>query len=91
MASAASAAVPLSTYVEARAAEMNGDETRSAQLFAMMAAADPDDHMIARRAISTAIQSGQSTLAISLARKVPAALAVTVAVLLAVTVAVDCP
>ena len=52
---------------------MNGDETRSAQLFAMMAAANPDDRTIARRAISTAIQSGQSALAISLAQKVPAA------------------
>ena len=73
MAGTAVAAVPLSTYVEARAAEMNGDETRSAQLFASMAVADPNDRTIARRAISTAIQSGQAELAISLAKKVPAA------------------
>ena len=50
---------------------MDGDEARSAQLFAMMAAADPDDRTIARRAIATAIQSGQAELAISLADDIP--------------------
>jgi len=70
-ASAANAAIPLQTYVQARAAEMNGDETRSARLFASMAVADPNDKTIARRAIATAIQSGQPELAISLARKIP--------------------
>jgi tetratricopeptide (TPR) repeat protein len=68
----AAAAAPLSTYVEARAAEMNGDEARSAQLFALMSAADPSDRTIARRAIASAIQSGQPELAVSLARKLPA-------------------
>jgi len=63
---------PLTTYVEARAAEMNGDEARSARLFAAMAAADPADRTIARRAIATAIQSGQAELAVSLARNLPA-------------------
>jgi len=71
-AEASSNAAPLSTYVEARAAEMNGDEARSARLFAVMAAADPADRTIARRAIATAIQSGQAELAISLARNIPA-------------------
>ncbi|HET9352521.1 MAG TPA: hypothetical protein VFO32_00835, partial [Sphingomicrobium sp.] len=52
-------ALPLSSYVEARAAEMDGDESRSARLFAAMAMADPADRTIARRAIATAIQSGQ--------------------------------
>ena len=66
------AALPLSTYVEARAAEMDGDESRSARLFAAMAMADPADRTIARRAIATAIQSGQADLAISLARDIPA-------------------
>jgi tetratricopeptide (TPR) repeat protein len=70
-ATSASAAVPLSTYVQARAAEMNGDEGRSARLFASMAAADPADRTIARRAIATAIQSGQAGLAISLAKDIP--------------------
>ena len=68
---AATAAIPLQTYVQARAAEMNGDETRSARLFASMAAADPADRTIARRAIATAIQSGQADLAISLAKEIP--------------------
>ena len=62
---------PLSTYVEARAAEMNGDEARSAQLFALMAEADPQDRTIARRAIAAAIQSGQPKLALSLAKDIP--------------------
>jgi tetratricopeptide (TPR) repeat protein len=65
------AAVPLSEYVQARAAQMQGDEARSARLFAAMAAADPADRTIARRAIATAIQSGQADLAVSLARKIP--------------------
>jgi tetratricopeptide (TPR) repeat protein len=64
-------ALPLSTYVEARAAEMDGDEARSARLFAMMATADPKDRTIARRAIATAIQSGQAELAVSLAKDIP--------------------
>ena len=67
----AAAALPLSTYVEARAAEMDGDEARSARLFAMMASADPQDRTIARRAIATAIQSGQAELAVSLAKDIP--------------------
>ena len=50
---------------------MQGDEARSARLFAAMAAADPADLTIARRAIATAIQSGQGELAVSLARKLP--------------------
>ena len=50
---------------------MNGDESRSAQLYAMMAEADPADRTIARKAISTAIQSGQAELAVSLAKAIP--------------------
>lgn len=50
---------------------MNGDESRSARLYAMMAEADPADRTIARKAISTAIQSGQAELAISLAKNIP--------------------
>ena len=63
--------MPLATYVEARAAEMNGDEARSARLFAVMAEADPADRTIARKAIATAIQSGQAELAMSLAKDIP--------------------
>jgi tetratricopeptide (TPR) repeat protein len=85
LASAASAAVPsLETYVEARAAEMQGDSVRSAQLYAAMAAANPADTSIARRAIATAIQSGQTDLAVSLARRQkPGELAVDARLLLA--------
>lgn len=50
---------------------MQGDEARSARLFAAMANADPSDRTIARRAIATAIQSGQGELAVSLASKLP--------------------
>ena len=50
---------------------MNGDEARSARLFALMAEANPEDLTIARRAIATAIQSGQAELAISLAKDIP--------------------
>ncbi len=67
------AAIPLEIYVEARAAEMIGDEARSARLFASMAVADPNDRTIGRRAIATAIQSGQGDLAVSLARHIPLA------------------
>ena len=66
-----STASPLGDYVQARAAQMQGDEARSARLFAAMAAADPNDRTIARRAIATAIQSGQGELAVSLARRLP--------------------
>jgi len=61
----------MSDYVAARAAQMQGDEARSARLFAAMAIADPADRTIARRAIATAIQSGQGELAVSLAKKLP--------------------
>ena len=61
----------MSDYVAARAAQMQGDEARSARLFAAMANADPADKTIARRAIATAIQSGQGELAVSLAKRLP--------------------
>ena len=50
---------------------MQGDEARSARLFAAMANADPADHLIARHAIATAIQSGQGELAVTLAKRLP--------------------
>ena len=50
---------------------MQGDEARSARLFAAMATADPADHLIARHAIATAIQSGQGELAVTLAKRLP--------------------
>ena len=59
----------LSAYIDARAAEMEGDEARSARIYAAMSAADPSDQQVARRAIAAAIQSGQADLAISLTRR----------------------
>ena len=63
---------------------MQGDESRSARLFAAMADADPADRSIARRAIASAIASGQTDLAVSLAKRLPPAeLAVDARLLLA--------
>jgi Flp pilus assembly protein TadD len=73
LASPAAASVSLKDYVRARAAQMQGDEARSARLFASIAEANPEDRTIVRRAIATAIQSGQAELAIKLARRVPLA------------------
>ena len=61
--------IRLSAYIDARAAEIQGDEARSARIYAAMAAADPADQMIARRAVAAAIQSGQADLAVSLSRR----------------------
>src|SRR5438270_11820623 len=61
------------TYVEARAASMSGDHGRAAQLLASLAEAQPDQADIARKALSEAIGAGDMTLALSLARHVPAA------------------
>src|SRR5437764_9673992 len=61
------------TYVEARAAAMSGDHARAAQLLAALAQAQPDQADIARKALSEAIGARNMTLALSLARNVPAA------------------
>ena len=61
------------TYVQARAAAMSGDHARAAQLLASLAEAQPDQADIARKALSEAIGAGNMTLALSLARNVPAA------------------
>src|SRR5260221_1748473 len=61
------------TYVEARAAAMSGDHARAAQLLASLAEAQPDQADIARKALSEVIGAGDITLALSLARTVPAA------------------
>lgn len=61
----------LSTYVEARSAEIQGDELRSARLYAAMAKADPANVAIARRAMVLALQSGDYPLAVSLAKRIP--------------------
>ena len=62
----------LRSYVQARAAEAVGDESRAAQLFAGLAAADPASPTIAQRALNGAIASGNVPLALKVARGLPA-------------------
>ena len=64
---------PARTYVQARAAAMGGDHARAAQLLAALAEAQPGQTDIARKALSEAIGAGRWTLALNLARAVPAA------------------
>src|SRR4051794_39505883 len=64
---------PGRTYVEARAAAMNGDHARSAALFAALAASQPDQADLAKKALSEALGAGQMDLALKLAKTVPAA------------------
>jgi tetratricopeptide (TPR) repeat protein len=59
---------PLETYVHARTAGMVGDYRRSAELYAALADANPNDRMVARRAVAQAISGGDMGLALKLAR-----------------------
>lgn len=62
-------------FVEARTADAVGDQARAARLFAALAERDPANRDVARRAVSTAIEAGETTLALSVARRMaPAAL-----------------
>src|SRR4249919_2214858 len=61
------------TYVQARAAAMVGDHARAAQLLASLAASQPDQVDIARKALTEAVGAGQMDLALKLAHTVPAA------------------
>lgn len=61
------------TYVEARAAAMNGDHARAAQLLAALSEAQPGDVEITRKAMSEALDAGEVDLALNLARSIPAA------------------
>src|SRR5438270_2974473 len=63
------AADPAQTYLEARAAAMNGDHARSATLLASLASAEPDQPDIARKALAEAMGSGRMDLALTLAQK----------------------
>ena len=51
---------------------MTGDHARAAQLLAALAAAQPGDVDIAKKALSEAIGAGQMDLALKLTRSVPA-------------------
>src|SRR4249919_776346 len=61
------------TYVQARAAAMVGDHARAAQLLASLAASEPDQVDIAKKALTEAVGAGQMDLALKLAHTVPAA------------------
>lgn len=61
----------LMAYVEARTAEIEGDEAKSARLYAMMAKTDPGNLAITRRAMMLALQSGDFPLAVSMAKRIP--------------------
>ena len=76
------------TYVQARAASIDGDHARAAQLLATLADAEPGQVQFAQQALTEAIGSGQMDLALTLAGKVPPAKLSTEARLLLVTEAV---
>jgi tetratricopeptide (TPR) repeat protein len=61
------------TYVQARAAAMNGDHARAATLLATLVEGQPDQVDIARKALSEAIGAGQIDLALDLSRRIDAA------------------
>ena len=76
------------TYVQARAAAINGDHAQAAQLLATLADARPGQLQFAQQALTEAIGSGQMALALSLVPRIPATSLSTEARLLVVTEAV---
>ncbi|MDQ3078811.1 MAG: tetratricopeptide repeat protein [Pseudomonadota bacterium] len=56
-------------FVEARTADAVGDQARAARLFALLAGRDPANLDLARRAVSTAIEAGDTALALNVARR----------------------
>jgi tetratricopeptide (TPR) repeat protein len=76
---------PALTYVEARAAAINGEHARAAELLATLADAQPGETQFAQQALTEAIGAGQMDLALSLTGKIPAAKLSTDARLLLVT------
>jgi tetratricopeptide (TPR) repeat protein len=62
---------PLRTYVQARAAAINGDHSEAAQLLAALAQSQPDQVDIAKKALGEAIGAGNIDLALTLARAIP--------------------
>jgi tetratricopeptide (TPR) repeat protein len=63
---------PALTYVQARAAAINGEHARAAELLASLADAQPGEVQFVQQAITEAIGAGQMPLALSLAAKLPA-------------------
>jgi tetratricopeptide (TPR) repeat protein len=76
------------TYVEARAAAMEGAHARAAELLATLADSQPDEIQFAQQALTEAIGAGRMDLALSLTRKIPPAKLSTDARILLVTEAV---
>jgi tetratricopeptide (TPR) repeat protein len=62
---------PLRTYVQARAAAINGDHGEAAQLLATLAQSQPDQVDIAKKALAEAIGAGNIELALTLSRTIP--------------------
>jgi len=79
---------PALTYVEARAAAINGDHAQAAELLATLADARPGQLQFAQQALTEAIGSGQMSLALSLVPKIPAGKLSTESRLLVVTEAI---
>ena len=76
---------PAVTYIQARAAAINGEHARAAELLATLADARPGQTQFAQQALSEAIGAGQMDLAIGLAVKIPPAKLTTDARLLLTT------
>ena len=64
---------PLAAYVKARTATVLGDDLRAARLLAALSSLAPADRLLARRAATAAISSGDIPLALSVARSRPVA------------------
>jgi tetratricopeptide (TPR) repeat protein len=64
---------PGRTYIQARAAAMNGDHAGSAALLATLAQSQPGQVDLARKALGEALGAGQMDLALKLARTIPPA------------------
>jgi tetratricopeptide (TPR) repeat protein len=79
---------PALTYVQARAAAIDGDHARAAELLADLADTQPGEIQFAQQALTEAIGAGRMDLALSLSAKIPPAKLSTDARLLLVTDAV---
>lgn len=62
---------PALTYLQARAAVMDGEHARAAELLANLSALQPDQVQFAQQALTEAIGSGRMDLATSLVSRVP--------------------
>ena len=60
-------------YIQARAAAMDGDHARAAELLASLSQSQPTDNDLARKGVSEAINAGNMDLALELAKGLPPA------------------